>query len=98
MHLHAFHPTQNCVTLSQLNHWSIQEARIKINTVHVCILFLDILHTVGPGGKGKESENTLASCYKTCLKLVEENELRSVVSLPESVYYPNRVLKVETQL
>ena len=36
----------------------------------------DILHTVGPMNR---SRRTLTSCYNTCLKLVEQNQLRSVV-------------------
>ncbi len=38
-----------------------------------------VFHTVGPiyGGRGDEAE-LLASCYRTCLEMAEERDLRSV--------------------
>lgn len=39
-----------------------------------------VIHTVGPiwrGGKSGEQE-LLASCYRNCLKLAEQNEIRSI--------------------
>lgn len=46
--------------------------------IHVLcfILFIDILHTVGPINADRDA---LKSCYETCLQLVEENKIRSVV-------------------
>ena len=40
-----------------------------------------VLHTVGPIVQGhlqKEHEEQLASCYRSCLKLVEEHEVQSI--------------------
>jgi len=40
-----------------------------------------VIHTVGPivyGGLTKREEVQLASCYRSCLKLAEENDVRSI--------------------
>ena len=40
-----------------------------------------VLHTVGPiisGGVTKEDEELLASCYRSCLELAKENDVKSV--------------------
>jgi O-acetyl-ADP-ribose deacetylase (regulator of RNase III) len=40
-----------------------------------------VLHTVGPiveNGLTEEHERLLASCYKSCLKLADENGLKSI--------------------
>ena len=40
-----------------------------------------VLHTVGPivqGGLTEDHERLLASCYESCLKLADENSLRSI--------------------
>ena len=40
-----------------------------------------VLHTVGPIVQGKltkEHEELLASCYRSCLELADENEVKSV--------------------
>lgn len=45
--------------------------------------FADVIHTVGPiarGNVGLAQKEALASCYKSSLKLVKDNSLRSVVS------------------
>lgn len=45
--------------------------------------FADVIHTVGPiarGNVGQPQKEALASCYKSSLKLVKDNSLRSVVS------------------
>ena len=52
-----------------------------------------VFHTVGPiysGGKDREAE-LLASCYRTCLRLAEENAIQSIAfpSISTGVYgYP----------
>jgi hypothetical protein len=46
------------------------------------ILLVDILHTVGPMNASAES---LESCYRTCLELVLENGIRSVVGYSPSL-------------
>lgn len=48
-----------------------------------CLIRADVLHTVGPRynkESEQESKSELESCYKTCLKIVEDKGLRSVVS------------------
>ncbi|XP_064604037.1 ADP-ribose glycohydrolase MACROD2-like [Liolophura sinensis] len=48
-----------------------------------------VIHTVGPIG---ENKNLLCSAYKTCLKIVKENQLRSVAfpCISTGIYgYPN---------
>lgn len=50
----------------------------------VCFFLLpDVIHTVGPiarGNVGQSQKDDLESCYKTSLKLMKDNNLRSVVS------------------
>lgn len=45
--------------------------------------FADVIHTVGPIARGHingSHKEDLANCYKSSLKLVKENNIRSVVS------------------
>lgn len=43
----------------------------------LCVALLsDVIHTVGPIG---EIPDKLQSCYRACLNLVKENNLKSVV-------------------
>ena len=55
-----------------------------------------VLHTVGPivqGSLTQEHERLLASCYESCLKLAEENGLKSIAfcCISTGVFmFPNR--------
>lgn len=52
-------------------------------------LFADIIHTPGPRG---EKPNLLQQCYKNCLKLMLENNLRTIAfpCISTGIYgYPN---------
>lgn len=44
----------------------------------MCLLSVDVIHTVGPIGK---QERSLKSCYKKCLHLVKKHGIRSVVRI-----------------
>lgn len=46
-----------------------------LNISDIIFNFLDVIHTVGP--KGEKPED-LRNCYRTCLKLMVENKLRTI--------------------
>ena len=51
--------------------------------IFIPFAFTDVIHTVGPIARGHingSHKEDLANCYKSSLKLVKENNIRSVVS------------------
>jgi len=57
----------------------------SIRNISSCFFFLlpDVIHTVGPiarGNLGQSQKDDLESCYTSSLKLMKDNNLRSVVS------------------
>jgi len=44
--------------------------------------FPDVIHTVGPQGENPEK---LESCYRSCLRVLTKNQLRSVVRYLDSL-------------
>lgn len=84
-----------CIKLMNFRNFKQEDTGKAIITPGFCLPSNFILHTVGPIARfeGDEQPELLESCYKSCLDLAKENNLRSIAfcCISTGIFgYPNK--------